>query len=74
MLSTYLLIGLAVQIVTIIERVVRGVACIEKIKERFISLPTAIAFSVTLLIGGFFNVLTWPIGIACEVYYIITDQ
>ena len=74
MFSTYLLIGLIVQILTCIERFARGVATIEKVKECFTSLTKAIGFSVTFLIGVFINVLTWPIGIAFEIYYIIKGQ
>ena len=74
MFSIYLLIGLAVQIITCIERFARGVATIEDVKERFTSLTKAIGFSVTFLIGVFINVLTWPIGIPLEVYYIIKGQ
>ena len=74
MFSTYLLIGLIVQILTCIERFARGVAPIEKIKEFFTSLTGAIGFSVTFLIGVFINVLTWPIGIPFEIYYIIKGQ
>lgn len=74
MFSTYLLIGLVVQIVTFIERFVRGVATIEDLKSSFETLGGAIAFLATILIGGFINVLTWPISIACEVYNIIKDQ
>ena len=74
MFSTYLLIGLAVQIVIFIERFARGVATIEDVKESFKSLPSAIGFLATLLIGGFINVLTWPISIACEIYNTIKGQ
>ena len=74
MFSTYLLIGLIVQILICIERFARGVATIEDVKESFKSLPSAIGFSVTFLIGVFINVLTWPIGIPFEIYYIIKGQ
>ena len=74
MLTTYLLIGLLVQIVTTIERFIRGVARVEDVKESFESLSGAIGFCTVFILGWVFNVLSWPLSIVFEVINIINDR
>lgn len=63
MITTYLLIGLVVQIITIVERVIRGVA----ISDGVFNTPSEItAFVITFIIGGTFNIVLWPYSIVCE--------
>ena len=68
MLTTYLLIGLVVQIITTVERVIRGVVILDGVFDT----PSNIAiFVITFIIGFIFNILIWPFSIICEIKNII---
>ena len=68
MLTTYLLIGLVVQIVTTVERVIRGVVILDGVFDA----PSNIAiFVITFIIGFIFNIVIWPFSIICEIKNII---
>ena len=63
MITTYLLIGLVVQIITTVERVIRGVVILDGVFDT----PSNIAiFVITFIIGGIFNIIIWPYSIVCE--------
>lgn len=63
MLTTYLLIGLVVQIITTVERVIRGVVNLDGVFDA----PSNIAiFVITFIIGFIFNIVIWPYSIVCE--------
>ena len=68
MLTTYLLIGLVVQIITTVERVIRGVVILDGVFDA----PSNIAiFVITFIIGFIFNIVIWPFSIICEIKNII---
>ena len=63
MLTTYLLIGLVVQIITTVERVIRGVA----ISDGVFDTPSDIAiFVIIFIIAVIINIVIWPFSIICE--------
>ena len=63
MITTYLLIGLVVQIITTVERVIRGVVILDGVFDT----PSNITiFVITFIIGGIFNIVIWPYSIVCE--------
>ena len=63
MITTYLLIGLVVQIITTVERVIRGVAILDGVFDA----PSNIAiFVITFIIGGIVNIIILPYSIVCE--------
>ena len=63
MLTTYLLIGLVVQIITTVERVIRGVVILDGV---FNTPSNITAFVITFIIGVTFNIVFWPYSIVCE--------
>lgn len=63
MVTTYLLIGLVVQIITTVERVIRGVVILDGV---FNTPSDIIAFVITFIIGATFNIVLWPYSIVCE--------
>ena len=63
MLATYLLIGLVVQIITTVERVIRGVVILDGV---FDTLSNIAIFVITFIIGAIFNIVIWPFSIVCE--------
>ena len=68
MLTTYLLIGLVAQIITTVERVIRGVVILDGVFDA----PSNIAiFVITFIIGFIFNIVIWPFSIICEIKNII---
>lgn len=68
MLTTYLLIGLVVQIITTVERVIRGVVNLDGVFDA----PSNVAiFVITFIIGFIFNIVIWPFTIICEIKNII---
>ena len=64
MLSKYLIIGLIIQIIIIIERVLRKQIYI----EFYIGAISAI------LIGSIINIVLWPITILAEIYNILKEE
>ena len=68
MLTTYLLIGLVVQIITTVERVIRGVVILDGV---FDTLSNIAIFVITFIIGAIFNIVIWPFSIICEMKNII---
>ena len=68
MLTTYLLIGLVVQIITTVERVIRGVVILDGV---FDTLSNIAIFVITFIIGFIFNIVIWPFSIICEIKNII---
>lgn len=64
MLSKYLIIGLIIQIIIIIERVLR--------KQIYIEFHIG-AISV-ILIASIINIVLWPISILAEIYNIIEEE
>ena len=63
MITTYLLIGLVVQIITTVERVIRGVVILDGV---FNTPSNITAFVITFIIGVTFNIVLWPYSIVCE--------
>lgn len=74
MFIQYLLIGVLVQIVTIIERFIRGVVTVDDVKELFTTLIDGILYGLVFLIVALINILTWPLMIIAEVYNIANEQ
>lgn len=74
MFIQYLLIGVLVQIVTIIERFIRGVVTVDDVKEHFTTLIDGILYGLVFLIVALINILTWPLMIIAEVYNIANEQ
>lgn len=68
MITTYLLIGLVVQIITTVERVIRGVVILDGV---FDTLSGTLAFTLTIILGGVINIVIWPYSIVCEISNII---
>ena len=68
MLIAYLLIGLVAQIITTVERVIRGVVILDGV---FDTLSNIAIFVITFIIGAIFNIVIWPFSIICEMKNII---
>lgn len=64
---TYVMVGVAVQAVTIIERAIR-------FPELYAEGHKEPEFWIVAVIGGIFNVLVWPLSIACEIYNIANGK
>ena len=64
---TYLLIGLMVQMLIIVERIIRGVATVADLPKTGIEWA---GYITGLLFLSMFNILVWPISIICEIYNI----
>lgn len=72
MLSKYLIIGLIIQIIIIIEKVLRKQIYDDskfgKTIEFYIGVISVI------LIGSIINIVLWPIAILAEIYNIIEEE
>ena len=64
---TYLLIGLMVQMLIIVERIIRGVATVADLPKTGIEWA---GYITGLLFLSMFNILVWPISIVCEIHNI----
>ena len=64
---TYLLIGLMVQMLIIVERIIRGVATVANLPKTGVEWAGYITAMVFLCM---INILVWPISIVCEIYNI----
>lgn len=64
---TYLLIGLMVRILIIAERKIRGVVTFANLPKTGVEWA---GYITGMLFLSMFNILVWPISIACEIYNI----
>ena len=64
---TYLLIGLMVQILIIVERIIRGVVTVANLPKTGVEWA---GYITGMLFLSMFNILVWPISIACEIHNI----
>ena len=64
---TYLAIGLVVQLLITFER-----ACVRKVVPEltFDGWFDVASFVITLILGGFINIVVWPLTIVAEVFNI----
>ena len=60
---TYLLIGLMVQMLIIVERIIRGVATVADLPKTGAEWA---GFITGMLFLSMINILVWPITIVCE--------
>lgn len=74
MFTTYLMIGVAVQIATTLARFVNGIVNIKDLGVVFADPYGTVAFIITLLLGGLVNVLLWPLTIICELYMYLNNK
>ena len=65
---TYLLIGLMVQMLIIVERIIRGIDTVANLPKTGTEWA---GFITGMLFLSMINILVWPISIACEIYDII---